>query len=229
MEGFLQKLKNHKIVLFCIALFLVALIMVIFIATRSTPAPREPERTSTDAESTTIETTTEETTTVPPETTTEETTTVPPETQTVRLSDYDQISEGSLYGYLSCEKIGLNCSVYMGDDSYILRKGAGQIPATFLPGEGGLIMLGAHNNSYFNCLQYSEIGDIITLETSYGIYQYQVVSTETVDVSDKNAYDFYTNHEQLLLYTCYPFDTLSSTVYRYMVHADLISGPSVVD
>ncbi len=222
MEGFLQKLKNHKIVLFCIALFLVALIMVIFIAARSTPAPREPE-------STTIETTTEETTTVPPETTTEETTTVPPETQTVRLSDYDQISEGSLYGYLSCEKIGLNCSVYMGDDSYILRKGAGQIPATFLPGEGGLIMLGAHNNSYFNCLQYSEIGDIITLETSYGIYQYQVVSTETLDVSDKNAYDFYTNHEQLLLYTCYPFDTLSSTVYRYMVHADLISGPSVVD
>ena len=217
MEGFLQKLKNHKIVLFCIALFLVALIMVIFIATRSTPAPREPESTSTDAESTTIETTTEETTTVPPE------------TQTVRLSDYDQISEGSLYGYLSCEKIGLNCSVYMGDDSYILRKGAGQIPATFLPGEGGLIMLGAHNNSYFNCLQYSEIGDIITLETSYGIYQYQVVSTETLDVSDKNAYDFYTNHEQLLLYTCYPFDTLSSTVYRYMVHADLISGPSVVD
>ena len=217
MEGFLQKLKNHKIVLFCIALFLVALIMVIFIATRSTPAPREPESTSTDA------------TTVPPETTTEETTTVPPETQTVRLSDYDQISEGSLYGYLSCEKIGLNCSVYMGDDSYILRKGAGQIPATFLPGEGGLIMLGAHNNSYFNCLQYSEIGDIITLETSYGIYQYQVVSTETLDVSDKNAYDFYTNHEQLLLYTCYPFDTLSSTVYRYMVHADLISGPSVVD
>ena len=224
MEGFLQKLKNHKIVLFCIALFLVALIMVIFIATRSTPAPKEPENTSTDAE-----TTTEETTTVPPETTTEETTTVPPETQTVHLSDYDQISEGSLYGYLSCEKIGLNCSVYMGDDSYILRKGAGQIPATFLPGEGGLIMLGAHNNSYFNCLQYSEIGDIITLETSYGIYQYQVVSTETVDVSDKNAYDFYTNHEQLLLYTCYPFDTLSSTVYRYMVHADLISGPSVVD
>ena len=147
----------------------------------------------------------------------------------MRLSDYDQISEGSLYGYLSCEKIGLNCSVYMGDDSYILRKGAGQVPATFLPGEGGLIMLGAHNNSYFNCLQYSEIGDIITLETSYGIYQYQVVSTETVDVSDKNAYDFYTNHEQLLLYTCYPFDTLSSTVYRYMVHADLISGPSVVD
>ena len=217
MEGFLQKLKNHKIVLFCIALFLVALIMVIFIATRSTPAPKEPENTSTDAESTTIETTTEETTTVPPE------------TQTVHLSDYDQISEGSLYGYLSCEKIGLNCSVYMGDDSYILRKGAGQIPATFLPGEGGLIMLGAHNNSYFNCLQYSEIGDIITLETSYGIYQYQVVSTETVDVSDKNAYDFYTNHEQLLLYTCYPFDTLSSTVYRYMVHADLISGPSVVD
>ena len=175
MEGFLQKLKNHKIVLFCIALFLVALIMVIFIATRSTPAPKEPENTSTDAESTTIETTTEETTTVPPETTTEETTTVPPETQTVHLSDYDQISEGSLYGYLSCEKIGLNCSVYMGDDSYILRKGAGQIPATFLPGEGGLIMLGAHNNSYFNCLQYSEIGDIITLETSYGIYQYQVV------------------------------------------------------
>ena len=167
MEGFLQKLKNHKIVLFCIALFLVALIMVIFIATRSTPAPKEPENTSTDAESTTIETTTEETTTVPPETTTEETTTVPPETQTVHLSDYDQISEGSLYGYLSCEKIGLNCSVYMGDDSY---DGSRQDnTADRCPQDDGLCAKGDQR-----LYQYAGADDLYETEAIAGRFSYKM-------------------------------------------------------
>ena len=67
------------------------------------------------------------------------------------------------------------------------------------------------------------------METSYGIYTYQVVSTEVLDVTGMDAYDFLTDHEQLILYTCYPFDMLSHTDYRFIVHADLISGPEIVN
>lgn len=148
---------------------------------------------------------------------------------TVKRADVPEAQYGDLYAYVKCEDIGLDCPVYMGDNNDILNMGAGQISATYQPGFGSLIMVGAHNNTFFNCLKNIQNGNVITMETSYGTYSYQVVSTEVVDVTGKTAYDFFTDHEQLLLYTCYPFDTLAHTDYRYMVHADLISGPTLVD
>ena len=148
---------------------------------------------------------------------------------TVKRADVPQANYGDLYAYVKCQDIGLDCPVYMGSDNSILKLGAGQVTATYQPGFGSLIMIGAHNNTFFNCLKNIQTGTVITMETSYGTYTYQVNSTEVVDVSDKDAYDFFTDHEQLLLYTCYPFDMLASTDYRFMVHADLVSGPTIVD
>ena len=148
---------------------------------------------------------------------------------TVKRADVPQANYGDLYAYVKCQDIGLDCPVYMGSDNSILKLGAGQVTATYQPGFGTLIMIGAHNNTFFNCLKNIQTGTVITMETSYGTYTYQVNSTEVVDVTDKDAYDFFTDHEQLLLYTCYPFDMLASTDYRFMVHADLVSGPTIVD
>ena len=148
---------------------------------------------------------------------------------TVKRADVPQANYGDLYAYVKCQDIGLDCPVYMGSDNSILKLGAGQVTATYQPGFGRLIMIGAHNNTFFNCLKNIQTGTVITMETSYGTYTYQVNSTEVVDVTDKDAYDFFTDHEQLLLYTCYPFDMLASTDYRFMVHADLVSGPTIVD
>lgn len=151
------------------------------------------------------------------------------EDNTVKLNDVPIAQYGDLYAYVRCERIGLDCPVYMGDDNDILKLGAGQISVTKQPGFGELIMLGAHNNTFFNCLKNITTEDTLTVETSYGTFTYQVVLTEVVDVSVKgSAYDYMTDHEQLLLYTCYPFDMLSHTDYRFMVHADLISGPEIV-
>ena len=148
---------------------------------------------------------------------------------TVKRADVPQANYGDLYAYVKCQDIGLDCPVYMGSDNSILKLGAGQVTATYQPGFGSLIMIGAHNNTFFNCLKNIQTGTVITMETRYGTYTYQVNSTEVVDVTDKDAYDFFTDHEQLLLYTCYPFDMLASTDYRFMVHADLVSGPTIVD
>ncbi|MDY5576831.1 MAG: class D sortase [Lachnospiraceae bacterium] len=151
------------------------------------------------------------------------------EDNTIKYSEVPKAQYGDLYAYVKCETIGLDCPVYMGDDNDILKLGAGQVPATYQPGFGRFIMLGAHNNTFFNCLKNIQLNDILTMETSYGIYTYQVVSTEVLDVTGMDAYDFLTDHEQLILYTCYPFDMLSHTDYRFIVHADLISGPEIVN
>lgn len=148
---------------------------------------------------------------------------------TVRREDVPQAQYGELYAYVKCEDIALNCPVYFGDNTDILKLGAGQSPATYQPGFDRLIMIGAHNNTFFNCLKNIQEGHIITMETSYGTFSYKVISTEIVDITGKTAYDYYTDYEQLLLYTCYPFDMLAHTDYRFLVHANLISGPTLIE
>ena len=67
------------------------------------------------------------------------------------------------------------------------------------------------------------------IETSYGTYHYEVKETKVINETDTGAIDYSIDHEQLVMYTCYPFDMLSHTPYRFIVYADLVSGPVFVD
>lgn len=142
----------------------------------------------------------------------------------VGIADY-----GELYAYVRCTKIALDAPIYKGDDDDILKKGIGQNFASSQPGFGRLILLCGHNNTYFNALKNIAVDDIVEIETSYGTYQYKVSETKVVNENDANAYDFGIDKEQLVMYTCYPFDMLSRTQYRYFVYCELISGPVFVD
>ncbi|MDD4850393.1 MAG: sortase, partial [Gemmiger sp.] len=65
----------------------------------------------------------------------------------------------------------------------------------------------------------------VTLQTHYGSYTYQITETKIADYRDETTYDFTRNDENLILYTCYPFDALGFTADRYFVYASLVSGP----
>ena len=91
------------------------------------------------------------------------------------------------------------------------------------------MLLGGHNNTFFNGLKHIIEGDMFEIETNYGTYCYQVDEMKVLEENDKSAYDFTIEEEQLVLYTCYPFDMLSRTKYRYFVYASLVSGPVLVD
>lgn len=147
----------------------------------------------------------------------------------VKRSDVGIADYGEMYAYVRCTRIALDAPVYKGDDDAILKKGIGQNFASSQPGFGRLVLLCGHNNTYFNALKNIEIEDIVEIETSYGTYKYKVTETKVVNANDSSAYDFSIEHEQLVMYTCYPFDMLSSTQYRYFVYAELISGPVFVD
>ena len=47
------------------------------------------------------------------------------------------------------------------------------------------------------------------------------------DYRDTTTYDFTRTDENLILYTCYPFDALGFTPNRYFVYASYTSGPEL--
>lgn len=149
---------------------------------------------------------------------------------TVSVSEITWPSFGQQYGELSCERIQLSTPVYYGDSNEILRVGTGQFIGSFLPGYGRVILLCSHNTTFFKPLRIVEVGDIFTFKTNYGIYQYEVTHTQVADHQDSNAYDLQKQEEELIMYTCYPFETLATTkTDRLFVYAKKISGPEVVD
>ncbi len=138
---------------------------------------------------------------------------------------------GEQYAWMSCGRIGLSAPVYWYDSYEILRYGVGQSLGSFLPGFGRLILLSGHNTTFFNCLQYIRVGDVINYYTNYCDYQYEVYD---VQILDENVLGkWVTNHmleenETLVFYCCYPF-TYQATrkTDRLTVFARRIKGYDV--
>lgn len=150
--------------------------------------------------------------------------------ETVRSDGITWPQYGEHYAELSCDTIELHAPVYFGDNKEILREGAGQYIGSFLPGYGRLILLSGHNTTYFKPLKNVKEGDIFTFTTNYGVYQYEVTGIRVADNGDATMYNLLQEEEQLVMYTCYPFEALAGTkTERMFVYAKKIAGPNVVD
>lgn len=146
---------------------------------------------------------------------------------TVDLKDITMPYYGTQYGVVSCDRISLKSPLFFGDNSTILRNGMGQYIGSSIPGFDMPILLCGHNTTYCLPLQYIENGDIINIETNYGTYEYKVTTTEVHDLNDTSAYDLGQSKEQLIIYTCYPFDVIGAKTNRLFVYCEKISGPKV--
>ncbi len=135
---------------------------------------------------------------------------------------------GTHYGELRIDGTSVKAPLYFGDSKVILKKGVGQYNGSFYPGCGGTIIIGGHNNTFFHNLDEAVVGKIVVLETNYGTYTYEVTETAVKKATDKTAYDLKATQENLVLYTCYPFDTLGLTPDRYYVYAKYVSGPKIL-
>lgn len=154
------------------------------------------------------------------------------ESQTIDKQSITYPYPGDRYGEISIDGTTVSAPLYYGDDTATLNKGVGTYKddvGVGIPGEGKTILLAGHNNTFFNGLQQVEIGDIVTIETHYGTYTYEVTDMQVKDYQDSSAYDFSRTDENLIMYTCYPFDALGFTPDRYFVYAKYISGPVLVD
>jgi len=103
--------------------------------------------------------------------------------------------------------IGVDASVVQGDGWEQLKKGVGQHIGTANPGEGGNVVLSAHNDIFgeiFRYLEDLEPGDEIILHTQQRVYTYVVFNKEVVE---PNAVEFLdaTAKPTTTLISCYPY------------------------
>ena len=120
--------------------------------------------------------------------------------------------------------------VYHGDTLDIIKNGVGHNAGTYFPGEGGSIVLGAHNSVRdFYYLPQVKIGDTISIKTSYGIFDYDVYDTDIIQEKDESKLPIQSDEEILMLYTCYPVGGIGYRDKRYVVYARLVLVEQVGD
>lgn len=132
---------------------------------------------------------------------------------------------GEKYGNIKIDSCNINAPIYYGDSPEELKKGVGNYTGSYIPGQRSTILLGGHNSTFFNSLGEANVGDIINITTTYGEYIYKITDAKVANHNDKKAYDLYKNEENIILYTCYPFNSLGITEKRYFVYGQYVSGP----
>lgn len=134
---------------------------------------------------------------------------------------------GNQFGKLTIEDCDIDCKLFFGDGDVALRNGVGIYNGSFIPGYNGTILVAGHNHTYFNGLKNASEGQIVEIKTNYGDYEYRITGFEVKKSTDSSAYDLDADYENLIMYTCYPFDELGLTTYRYFVYAEYVSGPQI--
>jgi len=140
-------------------------------------------------------------------------------------------AEGELYGVIYSDPPGIiDAYLFYGDSPRELNMGVGTYtghPGAYIPGSGRTVLLAGHANTVFSQLGELRAGDIIHIDTSYGRYRYRVTHRRIARDTDTSAYDFTRTDENLILYTCYPFDSFGLTNDRFFVYAEFLSGPKL--
>lgn len=127
-----------------------------------------------------------------------------------------------LIGRIEIARLGLSVIVIEGDDGKTLRRAAGHVPGTALPGQLGNVGITAHRDTFFRPLRNIQMDDVITLTTLQGVYRYRVVSTKVVSPQDVEVLDS-TDGEVLTLVTCYPFYFVGAAPNRFIVRAERVT------
>jgi sortase A len=131
------------------------------------------------------------------------------------------VATGGLIGRLEIPRLGLSVIVIEGEDKTTLRRAAGQVPGTPLPGQAGNVGITGHRDTFFRPLRNIRHNDIIRLTTLQGEFRYRVVSTRVVSPSDIAVLDS-TRDEILTLVTCHPFYFVGPAPNRFIVRAERV-------
>lgn len=128
-----------------------------------------------------------------------------------------------LIGRIEIERLGLSVMIMEGDDGKTLRRAAGHVPGTVLPGQLGNVGITAHRDTFFRPLRNIQMDDVITLTTLQGEYRYRVVFTKVVSPQNVEVLDS-TGGEVLTLVTCHPFYFVGAAPNRFIVRAERVKG-----
>lgn len=126
-----------------------------------------------------------------------------------------------LIGRLEIPRLEISVAVMEGDSGAVLRRAAGHIAGTALPGEPGNAGISAHRDTFFRPLRNVRGDDEIRIVTPVASYRYRVVSTASVPPTDVSVLEA-GDKESLTLVTCYPFYFVGPAPDRFVVRAERI-------
>ncbi|MDR3702442.1 MAG: class D sortase [Candidatus Sulfopaludibacter sp.] len=127
-----------------------------------------------------------------------------------------------LIGRIEIPRLLLSVAVIEGIDSRTLRRAAGHIPGTALPGQTGNVGLAGHRDTFFRPLKDLKIKDEVQILTPNGNFKYQVESLRVV--MPENVGVLASSGENVLtLVTCYPFNYVGPAPRRFIVRARQVS------
>jgi sortase A len=154
-----------------------------------------------------------------------------PESSSSRRSARGAAAEGTI-GRIEIPRLLFSVVVVEGIDHKSLRRAAGHIPGTALPGQTGNVGLAGHRDTFFRPLKDLRIKDEIRFSTLHGNFKYEVVSLKIVD-PDSVGVLAQSNENVLTLVTCYPFYFVGPAPQRWIVRARQVSpdwpAPSIVE
>jgi sortase A len=115
--------------------------------------------------------------------------------------------------------------VLAGDSGAVLAFAPGQNMQAGRPGHGdGTVVISGHRDSHFRFLRNVTPGQMIKIETRDKRIRYRVRDMAIVD-ANTTTLPLSSGWEQLVLVTCYPFDSLTAGgSLRYVVWAEKVSA-----
>jgi sortase A len=137
------------------------------------------------------------------------------------LKPVSSVVPDGLIGRIEIARLGISVMVVEGTSKRALRRAAGHIPGTAMPGQPGNVGISAHRDTFFRPLRNVRLSDIVTLTTPGGEYRYRVVATKVVEPSDVAVLNPDGN-QILTLITCYPFYFVGAAPSRFIVRAERI-------
>jgi sortase A len=137
-----------------------------------------------------------------------------------------------MIGRIEIPRLLFSVVVVEGIDHTSLRRAAGHIPGTALPGQPGNVGLAGHRDTFFRPLKDLRIKDEIRFSTLHGNFKYEVVSLKIVE-PDSVGVLAQSNENVLTMVTCYPFYFVGPAPQRWIVRARQVSpnwpAPSIVE
>ena len=99
--------------------------------------------------------------------------------------------------------------ILAGDSGSVMAFAPGLNLQAAKPGEAGTVLISGHRDTHFRFLKDLKPGSELTLQTQSGTHSYRIEETRIVD-SRTTRIDPASGADQLVLVTCYPFDTLET-------------------
>jgi len=131
--------------------------------------------------------------------------------------------EGDNIGSLTIPALKRKVPIIQGTGDKELKRGVGHFTQSVLPGEEDNCVLSGHRDTVFTQIGNLKIGDQLIVQTSAGIFTYEVNGTRIVHKDDKTVI-VPTEHAILTMTTCYPFNFIGDAPDRYIVSAALIKS-----